>query len=343
MRRLPIMKNVIKCLFHLRIVDFYMIFRKITQKRDVAILMYHRVIEVNADNVYDTGVVSTDPEHFKQQMRYLSRRCNVITFSQLAHYSQNNKKPPSNSVIITFDDGYRDIFINAYPILRGYKLPATIFLATGYINNPDLPWFDAVAYMVNKSNGSAPAGAGLGKYNVCDRKCLIYRLQEQLKKLPDHKKNQSISRLKNKLGIRLPSANDLFLSWSEIKEMSRHNISFGAHTVSHPILTRIGKKRANEEIFNSKNDIEENTDKRVIAFAYPNGQKNDINNKIDRFLKSQGILFSLTTIYGTNNMKSSMFRLKRIGIQYNDDMDIFRFKLSGFGQSFISYLTRWLP
>ena len=104
------------------------------------------------------------------------------------------------------------------------------------------------------------------------------------------------------------------LSWDEIRVMSWHNISFGAHTVTHPILTRMPLAEAAEEIITSKKTIEKQLQTPIKLFAYPNGSCDDFNDSIKKVLRDAGFLCAVTTIWGTNIVHTDPFELKRIGI-----------------------------
>lgn len=92
------------------------------------ILMYHSISDENFP-------FSVQPAEFEKQMEYLAEKhYNVVSLEQLAAYLQA-KRIPAKTVGITFDDGYEDNYSQAFPILKKYNLPATIFVATGWLNN----------------------------------------------------------------------------------------------------------------------------------------------------------------------------------------------------------------
>jgi len=290
------------------------IFNKSADKR-LTVLMYHRISGIDATNVYDRNVVSSSPEEFEKQMRYLAKNHNVISFADLG------AKLPPKAVIVTFDDGYIDNYQHAFPILKKYGIPATIFITTGFVGSSKLPWWDTLAVIYRESRDN----------KIC-------RITRELKKIPDDKKNEYISRLVEKNGLN-PVRQRLFCNWREIKEMSRNGIEFGAHTVKHPILSRVTTEQASDEIRQSVKIIGQKLGKNPIVFAYPNGHKQDIPSSIDRMLKSCGIKHSVSCVYGNN--KLPVFRLLRTGIQYKDDLNMFRLKMSGIGQRLIRGVQKW--
>lgn len=319
--------SIIKKLYGVLIFfsGYYYLF-SFLKKKKVTVLMYHRISK-EIDNID-----LSKKKKFEEQMGHLSENYNVITFDKLVDCYKTKKKIPRNSVIITFDDGYKDNYEIAYPILKKYKLPATIFLTTGHINNNELFWWDKIAYIINKTKIKKFTLKEIGTFSLVNKERVIREIQEKFKKVDEGKKDYLIDKIAKKLRVNIPKKGNTFLSWNNVREMSKNNISFGAHTVTHPILTRISLKQAKDEIMNSKKKIENEINKQVSVFAYPNGTMEDMSGGIDEFLKENGFFFANSTIYGTNNLKKNLFRLKRVGIESEDDLRLFRIKLLGIGK-----------
>ena len=116
--------------------------------------MYHSVTNEKNSNSIDPDY-AIDISIFEKQMKYLSRHRNVISMSDLMDTLLNGKTPKRGTVIITFDDGYLDNFHLAAPILKKYNLPATIYLATGYITRRESQWIDQLFHMFkNRTNNN---------------------------------------------------------------------------------------------------------------------------------------------------------------------------------------------
>jgi peptidoglycan/xylan/chitin deacetylase (PgdA/CDA1 family) len=317
------------------IIHLSLIIKRLIGIKEVIVLVYHRII--NEEDKFDPNIISAEKRYFRDQVRYLSNNCHVISFEEFYCYYKKRKKIPHNSVIITFDDGYKDNYTLAYPILKEFNLKATIALTTGNIGKGKLFWWDRIAYCVYNTNVREVNIEYLGKINLMNKNRAIRNIQERLKSLNEHIKNKIVDVIEEKLGITPLETKSLFLSWKEIMEMSDNNITFAAHTVTHPILTRISLREAKKEIIDSKRHIESKIHKKINIFTYPNGNEEDMSEEIDEFLKNEGFIFSLSSIYGTNNLKPGLFRLKRVSIEHNDDMLLFKLKTKGFG-SFLAPL-----
>ncbi len=110
-------------------------FSKLLSRKGVRILCYHRVCDL-PETKDDMRIYNVPPAAFAQQMAFLSQNgFQVITLEQFVEYKQQNRKPPPKTVIITFDDGYRDNYLNAFPILEESNFKATFFVVTDYINS----------------------------------------------------------------------------------------------------------------------------------------------------------------------------------------------------------------
>ena len=253
----------------------------------VRILAYHRV---NPRYEFPSDVPLTSLEDFEEEIRYLTRKYRVIPLMELCRNLTNPDRIPSDAVVITFDDGYRDNYRYAYPILQKYGAPATIFLATGHIGSGTPFWWDRLGYAVHKTAQERLSLNGLGAYSLKtdrERTVALRTISAKLKRLPDDEKNLAIEELVRRAGLDAPLelGREIVLSWDEVREMARNGISFGAHTEHHPILTRLSPDEARREIVQSQRRIQEKLDVPVNTFAYPNGWPKDYNEEIKSVLK----------------------------------------------------------
>ena len=169
---------------------------------------------------------------------------------------------------------------------------------------------------------------GLGKFDLSNDieklKTLSY-LNKVFKKMDETEKIFWIHKIRDALKVET-TLKDIMLSWSEIKEMSENRISFGAHTVTHPILSRIPLSQAEKEILHSKYEIESKLNTKIDLFAYPNGRREDFNENIKSILKRAHFICALTTIFGVNKIGCDLFELRR-GNPWEKELPIFAVKL----------------
>ncbi|MGD9107939.1 MAG: polysaccharide deacetylase family protein [Gammaproteobacteria bacterium] len=98
--------------------------------RKIPILCYHSVSE--GENL---ELSPLSPLLFEQHLKFLANNYQVITLAELVDALNNNKKVAKHSVVLTFDDGYRDNYTEVFPLIKKYKVPITVFVATGFIEN----------------------------------------------------------------------------------------------------------------------------------------------------------------------------------------------------------------
>jgi peptidoglycan/xylan/chitin deacetylase (PgdA/CDA1 family) len=269
------------------LLDAYRLLRRCIVKSSACILVYHRVTS-NCEFPSDVGF--TAPEDFERQVAYLRRRYELMSLIDLGHALAANASMPSNTAVITFDDGYRDNYLNAYPILKKYDAPATIFLATGHIDGGTPYWWDRVDYAIHNTAEEKLDLEQLGTYRfktTTERWLAARSIRGQLKDLLENEKNLVVERLVRRLGVDMPStlSREMILSWDEIREMARTGIAFGAHTVNHPTLIGLPLEQARREIVDSKRRIEDAIDQPANTFAYPDGRPANINDSIKSILR----------------------------------------------------------
>jgi peptidoglycan/xylan/chitin deacetylase (PgdA/CDA1 family) len=297
-----------------QLYDTYSKFRRIYKGHQVLILMYHR-IGIQKNNFFFNV---TEPTVFEEQIKYLlnDQNFHFVSLKKLIECIKSNDLT-KKLVVISLDDGYKDNYKYAYPILKKYNIPAIIYVTTGNINSRELFWWDKVGYIIKHSSlaqidinpfGSLPIGTN-------GQKIIAYKkITQDLKKVSNDSKNQIIKTLQKKSKLTIPKdkKNEVLLTWKEIKIMANNGIDFGAHSVTHPILTKLPLKKAKFEIEKSKEDIESNiNNKKIYSFSYPNG---NFNNKIIKILKENNFDCAVTNNPGIITKNDNLYTLKRIQI-----------------------------
>ena len=288
------------------------------------VLLYHRV------NDEKNPISATIPvKVFRRQMEVLSRYFNVLPLEELVNRALRREIPPK-AIAITFDDGYRDNYENAFPILKQFRLPATIFLATGPLESGAPLWHDLVfeAFRFTNAEFVSVDGKDYPLRTAAQKGTALFAFREYLRMYDYRSWGNLIEQVIARLGVLPDSMSNRAqtLSWDEIEEMSKNDITFGAHTVTHPILTRMSLAEATAEIKASKEAIEEKLRSPVRVFAYPNGRQDDFNQSIKQVLKEAGFLCAATILWGTNSIDTDPFELRRIGI-WDTDTKTYALKL----------------
>jgi len=304
-------------------------FIKARREASAQILAYHRV-----NDERDPFFPATPVEFFKQQMEYVADKYTVCTLDEVVQMLPTGDLP-DNAIVITLDDGYKDNYVYAFPILKRLKLPAIIFLATDPIDSRRCLWHDRVFSAFRETR--VPV---LENFCFNGRDYLLQTLAQKctalnsvlkfLWSLEDDAKTQEIDRLRDKLGlVEEPDGDSLMLNWTEIREMVVHSIAFGSHTMTHPILSKISCERAKREIEESKKIIEANINSCVRHFAYPVGRREDLSVPAKRMLRDAGYECAVTSIFGSNSSEQDCFELRR-ATPWDQDIDSFALRLSYF-------------
>ncbi len=274
------------------------------------VLNYHRVNDFNNPFTIDS-VAATD---FENQMHFISKGYHVLSLDEIYDHIANNHTLPTQCLAITFDDGYEDNYTFAYPILKKYNLPSTIFLTVDCVDTQTPLWFDQVLFAFKETSTKkfdSPLNDGVFDINTLEQKFYTAHVMlENLKKLDNDQRKKSLIDVLKELGI---SSNKTshntanLLIWPQIMEMSRHNISFGSHTMTHPILANLPDTEMEWELSTSKKTIESKIGKEVCFFAYPNGKESDYDEIVIQSVKQAGYKAAMTTAPTTNAASTDFF------------------------------------
>lgn len=301
--------------------------RRLSRRHKIFILMYHKV-SYNDMHFYGEAV---KPDVFERQVIFLKKYYQIVNLTDLKKIGFNQKQQ-KDIAVLTFDDGYRNNYDCAFPVLRKHKVPATIFLTTDYINTNHLLWYDRLAWILNKAV-SIPDKASLIKYDMSPelytkindffmygsslRHNTLNSVAASLKTYTSERRGEILSNLSKACKVNTWPENieRAMLSWDEVREMTKHNISFGSHTKTHPVLSAISLSESKNEIVESKRAIEEKIQQSVTAFAYPYGKNEDFNDNITKILSDEGFEYACSTIAGAEEypLKTPLI-LKRKGV-----------------------------
>lgn len=289
------------------------------------ILVYHRV---NDDR--DPFFEALPTTVFERQMAFVAQAFTVLPLEDLVE-RMRRAKLPRNALAITFDDGYRDNLTHAAPILARHRLPATIFVASGFIGSSEAPWFDWLAWALKRTEVrrlAAPWGQSLPLVTLSDRLAALEVALDHLKAADDEERGRALDALLSALGAPDPAGfKTPMLTWDDVQALTGLGFSIGAHTVSHPILSRVPLERARAEIEGSRDMIASACGRRPRAFAYPNGQPRDYTDAVQRLVREAGFSCAVTTRFGLNTRHTPPHELRRGG-PWEHDLPTFALKLA---------------
>ena len=232
-------------------------------------LIFHRVLP-SVDPLFPGA---PDAARFASEMAWVKNWFNVLPLPEAVARLRAGTLP-ARAAAITFDDGYADNFTVALPILRQAGLPATFFIAVGYLDGGRM-WNDGVIDVVREADGPELdlTRFKLGRYSVgttSERRRAIDELLSKLKYMDFEERTSRVAELTAACDAK-PKA-DLMMTSDQVRAMAACGMTIGAHTVNHPILARIAESEARAEIGEGKDRLEAIIRDKVTLFAYPNGK-----------------------------------------------------------------------
>jgi peptidoglycan/xylan/chitin deacetylase (PgdA/CDA1 family) len=301
-------------------------FFRFLHRNTLTIVLYHGVAPRAGDGIFNYRGKFIDPAAFRAQLLYFRRHYVVLNLEEALERLKNGTLPPY-ALSITFDDGYRNFYQYAYSALREFDLPATMFLATDFVLEKRPLWVDRLEYAIGHED--APRSERLRK---------DAQLRELLKSMTDAEREAELVKLEQMSGSPLRDfelGRNVYepLNVSEIREMMLNRISFGAHTKSHPILSRIPASALEKEIQGSKVLLESVIGTVSSVLAYPNGQPGDWNEAVIQATQDAGFAHALTTVEGANTRDTHPYELRRMVLDGTDAGPAFALIASGVRQS----------
>jgi len=283
------------------------------------ILAYHRVMDCNTRTYpFDSDLISASVDAFDRQMDYVKRNFNVITFDALKR-ALDAGRIPENPLIVTFDDGYRDNYLNAYPILKHHGIPATFFVAVSYIGTKEVFHFERVVYLIKQ------AGRG-------DRASLIEEIQARIKRSDPSTVAAIIAQIEGELKVGdYPIAEVAMMTWEDVREMADNGMEIGSHGLRHINMAMTSDLELREETVDSKKRIEKEVGKPIVALAYPFGQADHFDERVKVAVAQAGYSFALAYIHGADvigNGTRHQFELKRLHVESDVTLDYFKAMLA---------------
>jgi peptidoglycan/xylan/chitin deacetylase (PgdA/CDA1 family) len=298
--------------------------------RGVVGLNYHRIGEANG-TIFDRELYSATEADFDRQVRYLKTNFDIISPRDIQYVVRVRR---GRHVLITFDDGFADNYTAAFPILTAHDARATFFVATGFIDEPKLPWWDEIAWMTRMCKRAAvdvpaflPARV---TFDEPEREIALRTLLRAYKKLPIGRTTEYLHALGDATGTGRPPADvtdvrKLWMTWDMLREMRAAGMTIGGHTVNHPILSSMNREQQREEIVGCERRLVEELGAPMRAFAYPVGSLDAFNADTRDCLREQGVTTAFSYYGGIRKLTEwDNYDIPRLGVERYTSFDEFR-------------------
>lgn len=294
--------------------------RALARNPRALVLRYHSVAatEEQATLYLDHGLTIT-PEAFERQLQFLQSRYTIVPLQDLVQRLRQGLPPYNRAIAITFDDGFRDNYTYAFPLLRRYQVPATFYLTTGCIDNRQLFWVAHLRYLLTLTQvptvqtTTEPFTFDLA--HTAAREEAFRTLVVRMKNIPTAQRLALLAELAEKLAVDTTPLRQLMMTWSEVRDMHSQGMSFGAHTVTHPNLPNTTVAEAEQEIRDSKEMTEAHLRTPILDFSYPNGRgSRHITEEVKEIVRQTGFHSAVTSVAGGIELGDDLLALKRVGI-----------------------------
>jgi peptidoglycan/xylan/chitin deacetylase (PgdA/CDA1 family) len=275
----------------------------------VIVLTYHRIVG-DAPSLPGISVA-----HFAEQMKWVRENCDPIGPDALVERSRAHRRARP-AVLVTFDDGYRSYHDLAYPVLKRYDIPAINFLVTGLVDEPVMMWTDRVQWATLTTplpSVSVPwmnGGAAIALPDQAARERFGLAARTLLKAIPDAERVARVEDLIGRLGGSPPRERQM-TSWDEVRR-TMDLTTYGGHTHTHCILSRLDRESAAREIRTCRDRIAAETGCTPTFFAFPNGSAADFTNETQDVLREHGFRIAFSSIDGIAGAASDWLAVKRI-------------------------------
>lgn len=321
-----------------KLIGIDAVFRYINKSK-VLVVMYHGITE----HKYEPAVWTQLPlDIFVDHLSFLKKHYNLISLKELVSALSNNIKLPDNAALITFDDGLKNNFTVAFPVLQKMKIPSAVYLTVDLIGTSEILWFDELFLIINGVMSSEkkitlPDGTSFSGMTPEKTWDVYFSVVNTLKRSGPQNRLNWLCYLRSQYNINRDQYLGDFglLDWNQVSEMERSGlVEFGVHTATHRILSELNAYEWEEEILKPKLYVEKQLGHGVTTFCYPNGIPNqDFGMEHVDYLRQSGFECAFTTDEGLFSLGSkNKYMINRIpaGNDMSSFSAFFRLNTSGF-------------
>lgn len=274
----------------------------------ISILTYHHIAEHDPNYPYDPGVADATPTQFRRHMEMLARYGTPIGIDELCR-ALDGAPLPKNPVMVTFDDGYRSCHDVALPILRAVGMRATFFIPTTYINERRLYWWERIAYVLSQARKQTATVTYPMRVEIDRTNPDAHRdLTNLIKDTAGLDIERFVEGLFTAFGvewdrdIEARHADDVVMTWDQIRALSRAGMDVESHTRRHRVLQTLDDEQLRDELLGSRQDLEQQLGRPVRALAYPVGRRISKLAKIRTAVAAAGYRIGLSNASGATRI-----------------------------------------
>jgi peptidoglycan/xylan/chitin deacetylase (PgdA/CDA1 family) len=295
------------------------------------VIMYHRFSAGGAGGRLDVQVLD-------RQLHYLRRHYRVVSLHDVIVRLKSGMAPEPYSVAVTVDDAYADFGDVAYPVFQRHGVPVTLYVVSEFARGRMWLWWDMIRQiLMSAPNGPyAPRSSSVSLSDVTSRERAWQELAGVGLALSPAERQGYIDSLQKSFAVPLPDAPPrefAALSWDELRSLDPKLVEIGAHTRTHPILSRCEAPQIENEVAGSKSEIEAELGREVRSFCYPNGTWSDVDARCLAAVRDAGYEGAVMACGTLVCRGANVYALDRVGA--SERWDDFASEISG-----ISHLRR---
>jgi len=308
-----------KVMYRARMFDLV----KRAQRDRLVVINYHR-IKANTDfsTPFDDEVFGPTAEVLEQQLTWLASNVRIIDEFEAIEWAKGSTRPKELCALITFDDGYRDNYDLAFPILKRLRIPAIMFIPTSIIEARQVGWWDVISYLLKHTDRPEIEYDGQSHDVANDRLTTATFFHRKMKKEMMDPDQRIIEKLAEACQVDLPPSaaqDDNLMTWAQIREVADGGISIGSHTHNHRILGLLDRAQQTEELSTSKAIIEERIGRPVRSLAYPVGGRAHFNQTTKSVASECGYDVGYSFYSGFNRWSErEAMDVRRTALAYHD-------------------------
>ena len=291
----------------------------------LSVLTYHRVDEPERSPDLYPGLIGATPPEFEEHIRFLASSYRPLSLPELLAVRRGEAPLPSRAVMVTFDDAYRTVAEHAWPIMRRHGVPLTLFVPTAYPGEPGRAfWWDRLWSALGRGDAAVSTPLGDMPVRTSEERLRTYRrLRSYVKSLPHEEAMAVVDDLYRGSGAEPPGAS--VLSWDALRRLAAEGVALGSHSRTHPLLHRLARADAADEILGSLDDLEREIGPTPRVFAYPAG---GIDSGVATVLAEEGFEIAFLTRRGLNDLsRADWLRLRRINVGRTSGLSGIRLQL----------------
>ena len=318
---------------------------RLARRPGLLVLTYHRIGDP-ASQPYYGPVASATVESFEAGLRALRRTHRVIGQDELVALADGGFNATEPLALVTFDDGYRDNHDAALPVLKSLGVPATFFLPTAFFQEPGLPWWDHIAYVIRHATVPVlrltrpePMEVDLRGTSLADA---ISRVVWSYFNNLGVDERAFRSELEDRAGVAVDESalgRALFMTWDQARDLVSTGMSVGSHSQTHHDLGRLAEDEQRAELVESKRILERELGREVVTFAYPYGWPGTFDSTTTRLTREAGYRVAFSSLEGVNRPGATdPYAVRRLGIGFADSTVLLRARWAlheSIGRSFL--------